>query len=302
MANKCNQCGKFVSSADSAKCVKCTSLLHRTGTEFEYDNELFDETFLDANPENNNSVTLLAQQITLLRVDLVSVSREMSSFRQDLAVLNTNVTEFNKRVDKIEMRISTLEEKCLTANKEVSDSRSNEIINQLRQELNDREQENLFNEISITGVPETNGENLTHITCLISKTLGVELQPNDVVNAERLGIRRGSEDKTHPRTLTMRLTRRALGDELLKAACVRRNIDTVGILDEDPHKLYVNERLTRRNYKLFQKARELDRKNSWHYIWTRNGRIYARQYTGAPAQRIQMEQGLAIFDSYTYKD
>ncbi|CAH2105512.1 unnamed protein product [Euphydryas editha] len=127
----------------------------------------------------------------------------MSSFRQELAVLNTNVTEFNKRVDKTEMRISTLEEKCLTANKEVSDSRSNEIINQLRQEPNDREQDNLLNEISITGVPENNGENLTHITCLISKKLGIELQPNDVVNAERLGIRRGSEDNTHPRTLTV---------------------------------------------------------------------------------------------------
>ncbi|CAH2097600.1 unnamed protein product [Euphydryas editha] len=166
-------------------------------------------------------------------------------------------------------------------------------------EINNREQKNLLNEISITGVPESNGENLTHITCLISKKLGVELQPNDVVNAERLGIRRGSEDNTHPRTLTVRLTRRALRDELLKAARVRRNIDTVGILDGDPHKLYLNERqeknLNESKRLEYQKARVLGRKNSWRYIWTRNGRIYAKQYPGAPAQRIRMEQALAIF-------
>ncbi|CAH2085364.1 unnamed protein product [Euphydryas editha] len=325
MASKCNQCGKFLSPIDGAKCNKCASVFHRTCVNLSpdsrpptrwmcrsccgYDSKgksttvtetpTSEELYEDANTQDNmekSSTALLAEEMRLLRSEIVTVTREMASFRLELGRLNENVAEFNKRVETVEERLTSLEEKFTNkVNCEQDTSQINDVIEQLKEDINEREQMLLLNDIQIAGVPERNGENVLHLTQAISSKLGITLESRDIVSAERAGSRRfppGGEERHRPRPVIVRLARRALRDEIIKSARVRRNTDTSDVIDGDPSRVYINEHLTRDNRLLFYKAREEGKRHGWRYTWTRDGRIYMRREMGSAVQRIRKEKDI----------
>ncbi|XP_046978142.1 uncharacterized protein LOC124543867 [Vanessa cardui] len=189
------------------------------------DTENAEDNFTDA--DENNSEKSLAHEIRLLRLEFSSVTRELSR-------LSTTISEFNKRVDSVEKRLDNLEKINQERHSEIVDKNATETIAQLRSELNDRDQENLLNDIEISGIEEKNGENPTNIVVLISKKIGVPLEERDIFSAERWGARRIIADhssQTRPRPIVVRLARRAVRDEMLRAARVRRGCDSSGIVE-----------------------------------------------------------------------
>ncbi|XP_063537556.1 uncharacterized protein LOC134746915 [Cydia strobilella] len=173
-------------------------------------------------------------------------------------------------------------------------------LSKLRLELSDRDQELLLNDIEISSVPESHGENVMHLVTTLGQKLGVELTEHDIVDAMRVGRAPQLEEGVHgpaarPRPLVERLARRAVRDRLLQAARVRRGITTEGAgIPGRTCRLYVNERLTPQNRRLLYKARELKQQYSWRYVWTRDGKIFARQQAGtsSPRYRIRTEVDL----------
>ncbi|CAH2108788.1 unnamed protein product [Euphydryas editha] len=313
MANKCMHCGKFPN--DSAKCTKCLATFYRAcATGFDYksmskwscrgckgkvnkspaplDEAAPEDMFLDAGVEADSPLSL-GQEIRLLREVMTSMRKEMQDFRQELVHLNSSMHEFNKRVESVEQRVAAVEERigAQTCTHEANPDVIN-VITQLKQELNDREQENLLNNIQITGIPEKNGENVVHLVDLITKKIGVDIDARDIVSAERRGSKRaspGGDETKRPRPIIVRLTRRSVRDAVLKAARVRRGTDTNGIIDGPPSRLYINEHLTRTNRVLFYKAREEGRRLGWRYVWTRGGGVFVRRESGTTVHRIKTE-------------
>lgn len=173
-------------------------------------------------------------------------------------------------------------------------------ISQLRSELNDRDQESLLKDIEISCVPETLGENVTGLAIILGQKLAVPLTEHDIVEATRIGRAPQLEEGVHgpaprPRLLVVRLARRAVRDQLLQAARVRRGATTEGTGIPGPScRFYVNERLTPYNRRLFQKARDLKQQFGWRYVWTKDGKVYLRQRPGTdtPRHRIRTERDL----------
>ncbi|XP_047995564.1 uncharacterized protein LOC125233552 [Leguminivora glycinivorella] len=176
-------------------------------------------------------------------------------------------------------------------------------VDRLKLELNDRDQELLSTEVEITGIEETNNENPVHLAVLVAQKLGVEMDSTDVVSAERVGVKRAPNDGDgsgggdgsagRPRALVVRLTRRVHRDNLLRAARRARGADTSGFeLPGAPRRFYVNERLTRNNRQLFYKARREGARLNWRYIWTRDGRVYARRQSNTQSHRVRSEDDL----------
>lgn len=60
------------------------------------------------------------------------------------------------------------------------------VEQQLKLELNDRDQEHLDNDVEIACVPETKGEGLPHIIMTLSTKLGLNLTVQDFVSATRV--------------------------------------------------------------------------------------------------------------------
>lgn len=225
--------------------------------------------------------------IQLFREELQEVRREIHEFRSEFFELRIALPPITERMDEIDRRLDDVE-KRVAAN--VADSAVKvleEAVANLQLELHDRDQERLDNDVLITNVVEGAGENVLHIVTTIGTKLGVNLDEKDIVFVERLGRRR---EGGRPRPIVVRLTRRATRGELMRAARVRRGATTAGCgLAGEARPFYINERLTRRNQELFQKARERCRLASWRYVWTRDGRIFVRRAEGEHSHRIRRE-------------
>ncbi|CAG4954212.1 unnamed protein product [Colias eurytheme] len=312
MSNKCGKCGKFAST-DDARCTKCKDLYHKTcvspksriGPSWlckvcKNKPEKVNKPMPDNSPgdvyEDAGSIqpgqSILADEIKLLRT-------ELSGFRNEMSKLANIVSEFTSRLDIIEDKVLKLE----SQNKQIVELNSS--INLLQKRLNESEQRNLINDVEITGLPESNGENPTHIVISLAKKIGICLEETDIVSAERSGSTRvpqnESQDRVRARAMVVRFTRRHLRDEMLRAARVRRATDTAGTgIAGAPHRFYINERLTSINRRLFYLARQEGSAKKWRYVWTRGGYIYARKEPQSKAYRIHSDDDLkSVFGSET---
>ncbi|KAI5634195.1 hypothetical protein NE865_13065 [Phthorimaea operculella] len=160
--------------------------------------------------------------------------RETQVSRKQLADLNESFTKLLDRVESCENRLDILTSRLDSLEQRVnveggSGNAENiallESVEELKSELNQRDQELLMNDIEITCVPEQSNESLQHIAINLARKIGVALTDKDIVHTSRAGrilnaVEEGS--KQRPRPIVVTLARRALRDELLKAARVRR--------------------------------------------------------------------------------
>ncbi|CAK1579703.1 unnamed protein product [Parnassius mnemosyne] len=257
MANKCGLCGKFLSQTDGVKCSKCPLAYHRHCVNINPDTkisakwmcktskpkgscsgvnstprqssthaetEVITETFMDVRVQGSNE-RLLAQEIRFLRTELQTFSGEMVNFRQEVGKLNATKTEFNSILDSVENRVTCLELQVKDEKKVAPASELVETVAQLKRDLNYKDQAALLNDLELIGVPEQNGENRMHLFSLVAQNLGIELDERDVVSVERSGMRRDQVstaiEPPRPIPIIIRLARRAIYDQLLRAARVR---------------------------------------------------------------------------------
>ncbi|XP_060810109.1 uncharacterized protein LOC106141276 [Amyelois transitella] len=227
-----------------------------------------------------------------------TLAEEMQAMRKDIGRMCDKIDTFTEtistRVNLLEARIDSLEsKKSEVENKKIKDLEG--TVLQLKLKLQEREQEALGNDIELASFPEVKNENTTHLVLAVAKKLGVELEERDVVNAQRAGpvpaaVEGGAPAR--PRPLVVRLARRATRDGLLRAARVRRGVTTEGIVVAEhgsPRSFYVNERLTKPNRHLFLMARQAAKRSNWKYVWTKDGKIYARREQGRASFRLCCE-------------
>lgn len=228
---------------------------------------------------------------------------EMRATRNEFGMLRSVITELrdvvisqSNRIETLEAKVETLEEKLNEAHR-CETSGLEETILSLRNELEMRDQVALANDVELVNFPEVANENPTHVILAIAKKLSVELEERDVVSAHRVGAPRAAGDggaEPRPRPLAVRMSRRATRAALLHAARVRRRLDTEGFALPGPSRsFYINERLTRHNRLLFQRTREAANRAGWKYVWSRDGKIFARRDSGTPRQRIVSDSDLS---------
>lgn len=232
-----------------------------------------------------------------LREEMKAMRSELQHIRLDIGQLRDSIKSCHDRLDGMEARIFTLE--TSSRNDTQGNMHLEEVVATLRQELNERDQDLISNDIEIANLPETSGENLIHTIQLIGTKLGIAIEASDIVNVQRVGRRHinatspmGPNDN-RPRYVAVRLTRRCLRDELLRSARVRRGVTTADLgLPGSPTRFYVNERLTKMNRLLFHQTRKAAQRDGWKFVWTKQGRIFARQRLGDPAFSIHTEKDI----------
>lgn len=228
-----------------------------------------------------------------------------SEFTHTTDHLSGQIGDLSERVRKVESQNASLHAELAALKGQPNaivgtSSKLNDVIANLQMELNEREQSTLLNDVEISGVPELPGESVLSIVAAVSTKLGVELDHRDIVSATRAGpVRRetGGGPRPRPRPIAVRLVRRALRDDLLRSARVRRGATTadIGLPSHDPRPLYVNERLSSTNRAIFGKAREMGRALNWRFVWSKEGRIYARR-DDSPASRAHRLRVLEDLD------
>lgn len=258
-------------------------------------------TALDSTLGLTEAQTLVAE-IRLMRGEMQAMRLEIQNLSAAVFGLTTRIDGCDKRIDGLSFRIDSLEHRLETSTDRNQPAELLDTITQLKSELNNRDQDQLQNDIEISCVHEQKGESVIHTVMTLAQKLGVDLEQQDIVSATRVGRTTGLEDTNieasrppRPRLIVVRLVRRSKRDELLRSARVRRGVTTEGTqLPGPPGRYYINERLTRINRDLFRKAREYKERHNWRFAWTRDGRIYVRKNPGKnePRHRIYHEADL----------
>lgn len=237
----------------------------------------------------------LVDEIRLFKDEMRAVREEMQALRSKVEDFTSAIKRCDERIDGLASRMDDLERIQCDKVSAYTLSLERSIVD-LKMDLNDREQEMLRNDIEIAGIPEVGGEGTVHIVLTVADKLGVTVTDMDIVSAERVGpprVATSGEMGPRPRPITVRFTRREPRDQLLAAARVRRRVTTEGMdLTVTPRPFYVNERLTRSNRQIFRITKEASVRKGWRYVWTRDGRIYARQQHGSTRHRVRSEDDL----------
>lgn len=270
---------------------------------------------MNMSPQNNQDAQVLLSservskttpqneslEFTDLKSLMLTIRKFHKDMRQELGVLNATLKKLSKRMDTCEARLDQFCNRTghsprlsprRSPGRSVKQHKDYEkIVQQLKNDLNEREQELLANDIEITGIQEEAGEKLDQIVVSLINKLGVELHAEDMVSAARIG----SPNRQRPRPIIVRLSRRSLRDQCLKEARVRRDITTNGTgIPGPPRRFHVKERLTRVNRQLYLLARDMANHHKWKYVWTNKGKIYVRKSSGPDAltYRIRMESDI----------
>ncbi|KAL0860160.1 hypothetical protein ABMA27_010467 [Loxostege sticticalis] len=302
MAPKCNACGKFLSAADKVTCTKCSGTHHRACVTMPQGSQTpaawlcpsgqsckaslpranTDGTPIKGQPHTSSSTdsavdTADVNLIQKFREEVKKASEECKIWREEVADIRSIMNSMADRLEKLEKRVEDIEQlRSSAVGVEGEANKALEVaVFQLKCELDERDQELLLNNVDIAGIPEEDNESVQHLVLACATKLGVPLDDRDIVSCRRVGLQ-------------VRLARRSTRDQLIKAARVRRGLNTEGLgLRAPPRLIYLNERLTRTNRQIFNKAREIAKKLSWRFVWTREGQVFIRRDHGAPASRIR---------------
>lgn len=215
--------------------------------------------------------------------------------KEQLQCINDILGTFKVSLSSIDTQLeslkSTLEERTKTIDGlRKENSRLRDSVQRMEEHIRLSEQQALVNDVDIVGVPESKGEVVVHVVMTLARKLGVSLTEGDIVSASRVGAARDeATGRARARPIVVRLVRRALRDDLLRASRVRRGVTTAdaGLVGES-RRFYVNERLTRENRQLFLKAREIGARLKWKFVWSKDGRVYARQRQDEDSPRHQL--------------
>ncbi|CAG9795735.1 unnamed protein product [Diatraea saccharalis] len=311
---KCTACGKFLSPSGATSCTTCTGIFHKACVAIpdtvtvakgwvcpECTNKRVRKGDNSNTPVKNiceaadgAKVPLATHaapipsdaesEIGMMRLEIKACMTELREYMKEFRLSMQNMDErmgaFDHRLSEVERR----QAQAPPAADELVELRR--TVESLKVELNGRDQDALLSDLDIGHIPEEKGVSPVHTVTVLATKLGVSLEARDVVFAERVGAVEaraagGGGAAARPRRLVVRLARRDLRDELLRAARVRRNVTTTDIgLEGVPRRIYINERLTGYNRRLFHRVREECRKRQWRYTWTKRGRIFARQDDG----------------------
>lgn len=281
--------------ADFKQISEENSLLLAQLKEFRGENHHLLEQFKVVREENSR----LLAQFKEIRADFHGLLHDIESYKNEVAQLKNTVTLNSSKLNTLDTRMDALENNVQTSQQSSVNKLNAEIL-QLRQELNERDQLSLANDVEISGLAEEAGENSSHLASLIGAKLGIKIEDRDLIFAERVGPLRESstiipgdsqvarDARPRPRPLVFRFVRRELREDFVRAARVRRGITAsdLGFAGGDMGRFYVNERLSKHNKQIFYHARQLCREHNWKFVWTKSGITHVRQAQGESAYRV----------------
>ncbi|KAJ2941727.1 hypothetical protein O0L34_g10535 [Tuta absoluta] len=283
-----NKCVNIRSNTSEWVCPACKQTTNDSSPRPAID-QLQNTSVGDQDSRENQDLSTLIKEIREMRIELRRMNTLITECKEDIGTVGLNVTACMERIDLVSKEVQDLTDRVekLESTHSNTDSQLQLKVTFLEEQLHAKAQELIQNDLEITGVSETVGENVQQLVQVLAVKIGVDLHENDVVDVYRAGRSRSpqtpgpDEKQLRPRPIILRLARRAPRDNFLRNARVRRNLTTTDMgLPGSAKRVYVNERLTGQNRLLFKRAKDEKKLKDWKYVWTKNGKILAKQGEG----------------------
>lgn len=221
-----------------------------------------------------------SQSEALLKLtdNVTNIGSQITDIKHDLSSFKTEVTQAQSAANA---RIKSLEEALVS-----TESSLKTVI----QDLHMNDQRSRMNNLEISGVPMSKGENLHTMAFNMAAKVGIKLEVSDINYIHR--VRRypsrnqegDSDDKESgdgnrlPPNIIIRFLRRQMKNDFLAAVRARRGLTTADLgFDGASRPVFVNDHLTPQNKMLYRSARHLGRDKGYRYIWLNDCKIFLRK-------------------------
>ena len=235
---------------------------------------------MDQLMQNFSTVSTSLKKETLTVKQLKEITQNLVTFSSQLA---QTVGFISAKYDDILARQLAADEQVLSLKKENAD---------LRVQLDEMKQYSYRENVEITGVPETDGENTVQIVMNMAQRFGVQIDEKDISTAHRVPTRTAAGNG---KNIIARFVRRDKRSELIRAAKNQHktNRPTLSTTRGNEAQIYINDHLTPKNKYLLSEAKKRCRDLNWRYVWVSDCKILVRKTASTRAIQIAREEDIA---------
>lgn len=245
------------------------------------------------------------KEIKNLRVDFNAMKTDFNVVQSDIRSTKESMQDLNSKWTEMEARFSGIEDRLITAEgklKALSSlqkdlTQAQETMVELRFQNNTQDQFSRQNNVEISGIPSTSGENLYSLLNNLCTVVGYKLSDTDIdtihrVRPYRTDYEHGKQPIRHP-SIIVRFTQRRRKEQLIAAVRARRGLTTADIgMQGRAFNLYVGDHLTPTNKLLLKRVRELKMEKNYTYVWVKDCKIFIRKNDSSNIIRILKESDL----------
>lgn len=260
--------------------MSCDDLSEQTGQHY----PVTEKSNISTNDDNKFDIL---REIRALRAELSSIKNDIHQVTTGIANLNDKFCEMETRFSAIEDRLTVTENKISLVSKlQVDLNIAKDTITSLQEQNNKNDQFARMNNLEISGIPITSGENLHTILHTIGSKVGIQIDDRDVDAIRRVrrfevsdtSVSKTPTKNSRPSAIVVKFTRRICKDKLLAAVRARRGLTTVDVGISGPaNNIYVSDHLTPQNKLLLRRARQVKSDLQYSYLWIRDCKILMRK-------------------------
>jgi len=209
--------------------------------------------------------------------DIKEFEKAISHFSEQMDASNKLNEELGKRLQVVEKENKML----LAENTELRGA-----VVSLQARMRDMEQYSRRSNVEISGVPETENEDLDAVLQDVAAAVGVEYDKDRVVAAHRVP----SFNKKRTPPIIVRFSTYRERDAWLAAFKHVRPLTARQInASFNTAQVYLNEHISPENKLLLSKTKKVARSKNYEYIWCKEGKIFVRKANGSPCKKIENE-------------
>jgi hypothetical protein len=215
------------------------------------------------------TLDLLHESLAELKIDINNSQQEVrDSLKSCIDKLDNN----SSLLDRQNEIIKAQEEIICKLQLENEGLRRN--VQDMQLQMDVMEQYSRRNTVEIYGVPSTDNEDVMKIALDVCSAVGMTVREEAIDSCHRLRMRNNRVTAG----IAVKFVRRRDADEVLRRRRMKRDLATnhIGVPGVG-QPVYVNQSLTVRRRVLFAKAKQLQKRNGWKYVWLdRSGNVKVR--------------------------
>lgn len=238
-------------------------------------------------------------------LDAIAAFRQESKHQWDefslkLNKVQTDIDTMKSDLGHMKTQVNKLEVESMKTTDEVEKLKNeNQMLNDKLQAMTidvcDLQQYTRINNMLITGVPITKGENIYMVLDHLAQVLNIKMYRSEISVAHRLSSRQGDP---RPPSIVVSFVSRCAKTEWMNARRRRGTLTANELHDSFPDQpIYLNEQLTPQTRALFNKARDLLKSKKLAYVWTSDCKVLVKQTERSATRRVQREEDLLQFSN-----
>lgn len=306
MSSHCGVCNQPCESAESDAIVKCAGSCEKSfHTRCIKDDLVGKKTrsYRDwkctecRNPSsvnsNASSATDLITKDFIVRVleDFKKeVFGEMKTIRSEMSELSASVHFVSNKLDETTQLMKDIKSEIASLKRENEELRGKNAslaseVCSMKERIRSLEQYSRKNNVEISGLPVTQGENVIDLVKDVGSSLGLEIAKGDISAAHRVP----SFQKNRTPSLVVQFVNRSTKETVItkyrekKGGMTARNVNTVF----PANRLYINEHLSPENKVFLNKLKSKAKELGYAFTWCRDGKFFVRKSQGERYLRIE---------------